>query len=129
MSFAHLHLHTEYSLLDGECRIKEIPAAVLRAGQTAVAMTDHGVMYGAVGFFQACEAAGVHPIIGCEVNIAPRTMADKDRMLDSAYSTAVLLAENEEGYRNLIRIVSLSYTEGFFTVPRTDLSTKTSRTR
>lgn len=123
MSFAHLHLHTEYSLLDGECRIKEIPAAVLRAGQSAVAMTDHGVMYGAVGFFQACENAGVHPIIGCEVNIAPRTMADKDRMLDSAYSTAVLLAENEEGYRNLIRIVSLSYTKGFFTVPRTDLST------
>ncbi|MBP5231288.1 MAG: DNA polymerase III subunit alpha [Clostridia bacterium] len=123
MSFAHLHLHTEYSLLDGECRIRDIPAAVLRAGQSAVAVTDHGVLYGAVAFFRACREAGVKPIIGCELYIAPRTMADRDRLIDGTCSSSVVLVENEEGYRNLIRIVSRSYREGFFNVPRTDRNT------
>ena len=123
MSFVHLHLHTEYSLLDGECRISEIPSAVLAAGQHAVAITDHGVLYGAVEFFEACQHAGVHPIIGCEVYIAPRSMADKDRMLDGNWSAAVLLVENETGYRNLLEIVTRSYRDGYFDVPRTDRNT------
>ena len=123
MSFVHLHLHTEYSLLDGECRISEIPSAVLAAGQNAVAITDHGVLYGAVEFFEACQHAGVHPIIGCEVNIAPRSMADKDRMLDGNWSAAVLLVENETGYRNLLEIVTRSFRDGYFDVPRTDRNT------
>lgn len=123
MSFAHLHLHTEYSLLDGECRIREIPSAVLASGQDSVAITDHGVLYGAVDFYEACLKAGVHPIIGCEVYIAPRSMADKDRMLDSLCSSAVLLCENETGYANLIEIVTRSFRDGFFDVPRTDLDT------
>ena len=83
MGFVHLHLHTEYSLLDGECRISEIPQAVADAGQTACAITDHGVMYGAVEFFRACKAKGIKPIIGCEVYVAPRSMEQKDRLLDS----------------------------------------------
>ena len=120
MAFVHLHLHTEYSLLSGECRIHEIPRAVREAGQDAVAVTDLGVLYGAVDFFNACSDAGVRPIIGCEMYLAPRTMADKDRLVDSAVTSVVLLAENEEGYRNLIRLVTRSYKEGFFGVPRID---------
>lgn len=120
MSFVHLHLHTEYSLLDGECRIEQIPAAVRAAGQTAVAITDHGVMYGAVAFYQACKAAGIQPIIGCEVSVAPRAMADKDRLLDGNPTHLTLLVKNQTGYANLMEIVSRSFTEGFLDVPRTD---------
>lgn len=121
MGFVHLHLHTEYSLLDGECRISEIPQAVVDAGQTACAITDHGVMYGAVEFFHACKAKGIKPIIGCEVYVAPRGMEQKDRLLDSDYSHLVLLAKNDAGYRNLVSIVSKAFTAGFYQKPRTDI--------
>ncbi len=123
MGFVHLHLHTEYSLLDGECRINAIPDAVIEAGQSAVAITDHGVMYGAVDFYKSCVAKGVKAIIGCEVYVAPRSMEQKDRLLDSDYSHLVLLAKNDVGYRNLVTIVSKAFTVGFYQKPRTDIET------
>ena len=118
--FAHLHLHTEYSLLDGACRIRELVAAVRELGQEAVAITDHGVMYGAIDFYKEAKKQGVKPIIGCEVYVAPRGMNDKTHGIDSEYSHLVLLCENMTGYRNLIRLVSLSWTEGFYGKPRID---------
>ena len=118
--FVHLHLHTEYSMLDGACRIKDIPAAVKAAGHTAVAITDHGVMYGAVQFYNACRAEGIKPIIGCEVYLAPRSRLDKSYAEDSEFTHLVLLCENEVGYRNLIKLVSLGFTEGFYIKPRVD---------
>ncbi|MCH5182977.1 MAG: DNA polymerase III subunit alpha [Oscillospiraceae bacterium] len=123
MPFVHLHLHTEYSLLDGACRIREIPDAVLAAGQNAVAITDHGVLYGAVAFYKACAAKGIKPIIGCEVYVAPRRMQEKDRLLDSRCSHLVLLVKDRIGYANLSAIVSRAFTEGFYDVPRTDRQT------
>ncbi len=125
MGFVHLHLHTEYSLLDGECRISEIPQALLDVGQTACAITDHGVMYGVVEFFRACQSKSIKPIIGCEVYVAPRSMEQKDRLLDSDYSHLVLLAKDSTGYRNLINIVSKAFTVGFYQKPRTDIETLT----
>ncbi len=119
--FVHLHLHTEYSMLDGACRIKEIPAAAKAAGHSAVAITDHGVMYGAVQFYNACRAEGIKPIIGCEVYLAPRSRLDKSYGDDSDFTHLVLLCENETGYRNLIKMVSLSFTDGFYIKPRVDL--------
>ena len=101
MSFAHLHVHTEYSLLDGACRIRDLPKLVKSMGQTACAITDHGVMYGVVDFYRACKAEGIKPIIGCEVYVAPRTRFDKQHEFDSEARHLVLLCENEEGYRNL----------------------------
>ena len=118
--FVHLHLHTEYSLLDGCCRIGSLFDAVKARGQKAVAITDHGVMYGAVNFFKAAKEAGVKPIIGCEVYVAPRSRNDKQRALDSEYTHLVLLCKNETGYKNLIKMVSLGFTEGFYTRPRID---------
>ncbi len=120
MDFVHLHLHTEYSLLDGACRIRELFGAVKEMGQTAVAVTDHGVMYGAVDFYKAAKKAGVKPIIGCEVYVAPKSRFDKDKTANSKYNHLVLLCENETGYRNLIKMVSLSFTEGFYSKPRVD---------
>ena len=119
--FVHLHLHTEYSMLDGACRINEIPAAAKAAGHTAVAITDHGVMYGAVQFYNACKAEGIKPIIGCEVYLAPRSRFDKSYNDDSEFTHLVLLCENETGYRNLIKMVSYSFTEGFYIKPRVDM--------
>ena len=119
--FVHLHLHTEYSMLDGACRIKEIPAAAKAAGHSAVAITDHGVMYGAIQFYNACKAEGIKPIIGCEVYLAPRSRFDKNYGDDSEFTHLVLLCENETGYRNLIKMVSLSFTEGFYIKPRVDI--------
>ncbi|MBQ5799513.1 MAG: DNA polymerase III subunit alpha, partial [Oscillospiraceae bacterium] len=121
MSFAHLHVHTEFSLLDGACRIKGLAARVRELGQTAVAVTDHGVMYGAIDFYRACKAEGIKPIIGCEVYVAPRTRFDKQHEFDSEARHLVLLCENEEGYRNLSYMVSAAYTEGFYIKPRIDL--------
>ncbi len=118
--FVHLHLHTEYSLLDGACRIKDIPAVVKSSGHSAVAITDHGVMYGAVAFYNACKAEGIKPLIGCEVYLAPRSRFDKTHAEDSEFSHLVLLCENEVGYRNLIKLVSLGFTEGFYIKPRVD---------
>ncbi len=119
-NFVHLHLHTEYSLLDGCCRIGELFDAVKQNGQDAVAITDHGVMYGAVNFYKAAKRAGVKPIIGCEVYVAPNSRFDKERVNDSAYNHLVLLCKNETGYSNLIKLVSKGFTEGFYTKPRVD---------
>ena len=101
MSFVHLHVHSEYSLLDGACRVEELPARAAELGQTALAITDHGVMYGAVAFYKACQKAGVKPIIGCEVYVAPRRRTDREHSLDGDYTHLVLLCKNETGYRNL----------------------------
>ncbi|MCI8360607.1 MAG: DNA polymerase III subunit alpha, partial [Clostridiales bacterium] len=120
MDFAHLHLHTEYSLLDGACRIDPLFARAKELGQKAVAITDHGVMYGAVEFYKEALKQGIKPIIGCEVYVAPRTRFDKVHELDSDYSHLVLLCENNQGYRNLTRMVSKSFTEGFYGKPRVD---------
>ncbi|MBR4256060.1 MAG: DNA polymerase III subunit alpha, partial [Clostridia bacterium] len=119
MSFVHLHVHSEYSLLDGACRVKDIPRAVKKMGQDSVAITDHGVMFGAVEFFCACKEEGVKAIIGCEVYVAPETRFDKKR--DNAYNHLILLCKNEIGYKNLIYLVSKGYTEGFYVKPRIDL--------
>jgi len=119
--FVHLHLHSEYSLLDGACRIADIPDAAAAAGHTAVAITDHGVMYGAVEFYKACKKAGIKPIIGCEVYLARRGMNDRDRYLDSHSYHLVLLAKNEIGYRNLVTLSSKAFTDGFYSKPRVDL--------
>ena len=121
MSFVHLHLHTEFSLLDGACRIKKLTERVKELGQEAVAITDHGVMYGVIDFYKACKAAGIKPIIGCEVYVAPRTRFDKIHELDSEARHLVLLCRNEEGYRNLSYMVSCAFTEGFYAKPRVDM--------
>ena len=118
--FVHLHLHSEYSLLDGACRIKDIPARVKECGQDAVAITDHGVMYGVVAFWEACKREGVKPIVGCEVYVAPSSRFDKSQSGEGYADHLVLLCENETGYRNLMEMVSLSFTEGFYNKPRVD---------
>ena len=119
--FVHLHLHSEYSLLDGACRIKAIPAYALAMGMNAVALTDHGAMYGAVEFYNACRSVGVKPIIGCEVYVAPGAMTDKTSCDGNAYYHLVLLCKDKIGYKNLIYMVSKSYTEGFYQKPRIDM--------
>ncbi len=121
MSFVHLHNHTEYSLLDGCCRIPALVKRVKELGQTAVAITDHGNMYGVIDFYRACKAEGIHPVIGCEVYVAPRTRFDRVHELDSQARHLILLCKNEVGYRNLSHMVSQSYTEGFYIKPRIDL--------
>ncbi len=120
MSFAHLHVHTEYSLLDGCCRINRLIDAAKEMGQTAIAITDHGVMYGAVEFYKAAKKAGIKPIIGCEVYVAPRSHLNKEKLRDSEYNHLVLLCKNEAGYKNLIKLVSLGFTDGFYNKPRID---------
>ena len=122
MSFVHLHVHTEYSLLDGACRIRDLPALVKSMGQNACAITDHGVMYGAVDFYRACQKEGIHPIIGCEVYVARRTRFDKQHEFDTESRHLVLLCKNETGYRNLSYMVSQAYIEGFYIKPRIDLN-------
>ncbi len=117
--FAHLHLHTEYSLLDGACRIDRLFARLKELGQTSVAITDHGVMYGCVQFFDAAQAAGIKPIIGCEVYVATRTRFDKVNRIDGN-NHLILLCKNETGYKNLIKLVSAGFLEGFYSKPRID---------
>ncbi len=119
--FVHLHVHTEYSLLDGACRIKSLVERVKELGQTAVAVTDHGNMYAAVEFWNEAKKQGIKPIIGCEVYVARRTRNDREPKLDSSPYHLVLLCENNEGYRNLVKLVSLANTEGFYNKPRVDL--------
>ncbi len=119
VDFVHLHLHSEYSLLDGACRLKELVLRVKELGQTAVAVTDHGNMFAAVEFYDAALEAGVKPIIGCEVYVAPGSRRDKSAAEGKPYHL-ILLCENNEGYQNLIKLVSLSYTEGFYGKPRVD---------
>ncbi len=119
--FVHLHLHSEYSLLDGACRIREIPKMAHEMGHTAVAITDHGVLYGAVAFYKACMEEGIRPIIGCEVYVARRGMADREREYDSGSYHLILLCKNGVGYKNLIYLVSKGFTDGFYGKPRIDL--------
>ena len=118
--FTHLHLHTEYSLLDGACRIGEVVSRAKKAGQRALAITDHGVLYGAVAFYKACKAEGIKPIIGCEVYVAPRSRFDKVHGIDSDRYHLILLCKNEEGYKNLLKLVSCAWVDGFYTKPRID---------
>ena len=118
--FVHLHLHSEYSLLDGACRIEDIPKAAKAAGQKAVAITDHGNMYGVVAFYKACKAEGIKPIIGCEVYVAKRSRFDREREFDAGSNHLILLVKNETGYANLITLVSKGFTEGFYSRPRID---------
>ncbi|TEB11413.1 DNA polymerase III subunit alpha [Pelotomaculum sp. FP] len=118
--FVHLHLHSEYSLLDGAARIKKAVASAKEMGMPALAITDHGAMYGVVEFYKACKNAGIKPVLGCEVYVAPRTMDDRTPRVDDHPYHLVLLAENEEGYRNLLELVSLGFTRGFYYKPRVD---------
>ena len=120
MAFVHLHVHTEYSLLDGACRIDTIAKRAKELGQTALAVTDHGVMYGAVAFYKACLAEGIQPIIGCEVYVAPGSRFDRLPGPENRYSHLILLCRNETGYRNLCYLVSAGFTEGYYVRPRID---------
>ena len=121
MGFCHLHVHTEFSLLDGVCRIDKLAARLAELGQTSIAITDHGNMYGVIDFYKACKKAGIHPVIGCEVYVAPRTRFDKEHGLDLEARHLVLLCENEAGYKNLSYMVSMAYVEGFYMKPRIDM--------
>ena len=120
MSFAHLHVHSEYSLLDGACRIEPMLDKIKSMGQTSVALTDHGVMYGVVDFYKAAKARGLNPIIGCEVYVAPRSRFDKVHGIDNERHHLILLCKNNTGYKNLIKLVSEGWVNGFYTKPRVD---------
>ena len=121
MSFTHLHVHTEYSLLDGSCKIKELIARAAELGMKNIAITDHGNMYGVIEFYRAARAAGINPVIGCEVYVAPGSRFDREGTKgEGRYNHLVLLAENNVGYSNLIKIVSKGFTEGFYYKPRVD---------
>ena len=120
MEFTHLHVHTEYSLLDGSSKIKELVARAKELGMDSLAITDHGVMYGVIDFYRACKAEGIKPIIGCEVYVARRRLHDKEGKPDQSGYHLILLAKNLKGYHNLIKIVSKAWTEGFYMRPRTD---------
>ncbi|HHY38289.1 MAG TPA: PHP domain-containing protein, partial [Clostridia bacterium] len=119
-SFAHLHVHTVYSLLDGASRLGDLMLRVKELGMSSVAITDHGVMYGIIEFYKMAKQAGIHPVIGCEVYVAQRTRHDKEARVDDDPYHLVLLAENQQGYRNLVRLVSLASIEGFYYKPRVD---------
>ena len=120
MDFVHLHLHTEYSLLDGACRIDRLFDAAKKLGQKAVAITDHGVMYGVMEFYKKAKQNGIKPIIGCEVYVAPGSRFEKRKTDYTPYNHLVLLCKNLKGYENLIKMVSLGFTEGFYSKPRID---------
>lgn len=120
MQFCHLHTHTEYSLLDGEASIKKLVARVKELGMDSCAITDHGSMYGVVDFYREAKAQGIHPVIGCEVYMAPRSRFDKVHDIDNKTSHLILLAENQKGYKNLIKLVSAGYIDGFYYKPRID---------
>ena len=120
MSFAHLHVHTEYSLLDGASRVKELIRRTKELGMDSVAITDHGVMYGAVRFYKEAKAQGIHPVIGCEVYLAPGMRQERAEVDGTRYYHLILLAENETGYRNLVELISLANIEGYYYKPRID---------
>ena len=120
MAFVHLHLHTEYSLLDGACRIDTLAERAKELGFDSLAITDHGVMYGAVNFYRACRKAGIKPIIGCEIYVAPRERTGREYGVDNQYTHLILLCKNETGYRNLSYLVSMGFVEGFYVKPRID---------
>ena len=119
-NFVHLHVRSEFSLLDGANRIKDLPVRAKELGMDSIALTDHGVMFGVVDFYKACKKEGVKPIIGCEVYVAPRTRFDKEAGIDNHYYHLILLAKNETGYKNLSNLVSMGFTEGFYYKPRID---------
>ncbi|MBQ7782863.1 MAG: PHP domain-containing protein, partial [Oscillospiraceae bacterium] len=121
MAFVNLHVHSEYSLLDGACRIKDMVTRAKEMGQNALAVTDHGNMFAAVEFYNECKSQGIKPIIGCEVYVAARTRFDKVHGIDSHPYHLILLCRSQTGYKNLIKLVSLGYTEGFYGKPRIDL--------
>lgn len=120
MAFTHLHVHTEYSLLDGAARITDVVARAKELGMDSLAITDHGVMFGVIDFYKECKKQGIKPVIGCEVYTAARTMLDKDADKDKYQGHLVLLAKDNDGYRNLIKIVSKGFTEGYYYKPRID---------
>ena len=119
--FVHLHIHSEFSLLDGANRIKDLPVRAKELGMDAIAITDHGVMYGAIDFYKACKKEGVKPIIGCEVYVAPRSRHNKEPNIDNKYNHLILLAKDNQGYKNLSKLVSIGFTEGYYYKPRIDL--------
>ena len=120
--FVHLHIHSEYSLLDGANRIKDLPVRAKELGMDSIALTDHGVMYGVIDFYKACKSEGIKPIIGCEVYIAQqgRKRTDKEPGIDNKYNHLILLAKNNVGYKNLSKLVSIGFMEGYYYKPRID---------
>lgn len=120
--FVHLHNHSEFSLLDGLSKVKNMVKYAKDLGMTALAITDHGNMYGTIKFYRACKEVGIKPIIGCEVYIAKRSLSDKEAGIDKDYNHLILLAENDQGYRNLMKIVSVANLEGYYYKPRADLA-------
>lgn len=122
MDFTHLHVHTEYSLLDGSAKIKSLVKRAKELGYDSLAITDHGVMYGVIDFYEAARAEGIKPIIGCEIYVSPGSRFDRENTRgEERYYHLVLLAENNQGYKNLSKIVSRGFTEGFYYKPRVDL--------
>ena len=120
--FTHLHVHTEYSLLDGSNKIKEYIARVKELGMDSAAITDHGVMYGVIDFYREAKSAGINPILGCEAYVAPGSRFDREAGAgDDRYYHLVLLAENNTGYQNLMKIISMGFVEGFYYKPRIDM--------
>ena len=120
MSFVHLHVHSEYSLLDGSSRVKKLPKKAKELGMNSIALTDHGVMFGIIDFYKACKEEGVKPILGCEIYVAPRNLTQKEGKQDAANYHLILLAKNNEGYKNLMKRDSLAYVDGFYYKPRID---------
>ena len=121
MAFTHLHVHTEYSLLDGSCKIKELTARAKELGMDSMAITDHGVMYGVIDFYRAAREVGIKPIIGCEVYVTAGSRFDRETTNgEDRYYHLVLLAENNQGYQNLMKIVSKGFVDGFYYKPRVD---------
>ena len=120
-NFVHLHVHSEYSLLDGANRIKDLPIRAKELGMDAIALTDHGVMYGVIDFYKECKKNGIKPIIGCEVYVAPRSRFDKEAGIDNTYNHLILIAKNNEGYKNLVKLVSIGFVDGYYYKPRIDL--------
>ena len=122
MAFTHLHVHTEYSLLDGSSKIKELVDRAKELGMDSMAITDHGVMYGVIDFYRAARAVGIKPIIGCEVYVAPGSRFDREASSgEDRYYHLILLAENNQGYQNLMKVVSKGFVDGFYYKPRVDL--------
>lgn len=117
----HLHIHSEFSLLDGANRIKDLPVRAKELGMDAIAITDHGAMYGAIDFYKACKKEGIKPIIGCEIYVAPRSRFDKEPNIDNRYNHLILLAKNQQGYQNLSKLVSIGFVDGYYYKPRIDL--------
>ncbi|KMT21065.1 DNA polymerase III subunit alpha [Clostridium cylindrosporum DSM 605] len=120
MSFVHLHVHSEYSLLDGSSRVKVLPKKAKELGMNSLALTDHGVMFGIIDFYKACKKEGIKPVLGCEIYVAPRELTLKEGKQDAANYHLILLAKNNEGYKNLMKIDSMAYVDGFYYKPRID---------